>query len=66
MRLQRVASVSGCLFGMYVLTVGLLAASLSPTVAAQEPVRGGTLTMVVQPEPPILVSAFNSAAPIWR
>jgi peptide/nickel transport system substrate-binding protein len=64
MRLQRVASVSGCLFGMYVLTVGLLAASLSPTVAAQEPVRGGTLTMVVQPEPPILVSAFNSAAPI--
>ncbi|MFN8752472.1 MAG: ABC transporter substrate-binding protein, partial [Betaproteobacteria bacterium] len=31
---------------------------------AQEPVRGGTLSMVVQPEPPTLVSAFNSAAPI--
>ena len=32
--------------------------------AAQEPVKGGTLTMIVQPEPPILVSAINSAAPI--
>ena len=33
-------------------------------VGAQQPVRGGTLTMVVQPEPPILVSATNSAGPI--
>lgn len=40
----------------------LLGASVA--VLAQDPVRGGTLTMVVQPEPPTLVSAFNSAAPI--
>jgi peptide/nickel transport system substrate-binding protein len=31
---------------------------------AQEPARGGTLPIVLNPEPPILVSAFNSAAPI--
>lgn len=31
---------------------------------AQQPAKGGTLVMAVQPEPPILVSAFNSAAPI--
>lgn len=35
-----------------------------PLAGAQEPARGGTLTMVVQPEPPGLVSAFNSAGPI--
>jgi len=34
-----------------------------PTLA-QEPTKGGTLTMVVQPEPPTLLSAINSAAPI--
>lgn len=37
---------------------------LAAAVHAQQPVPGGTLTMVVQPEPPILVSAFNSAGPI--
>ncbi|MCW5233608.1 ABC transporter substrate-binding protein [Verminephrobacter eiseniae] len=27
------------------------------------PVRGGTLSLIVQPEPPLLVSAFNAPAP---
>jgi hypothetical protein len=45
------------------LAAVLLAAVCAP-VGAQQPVRGGTLTMVVQPEPPILVSATNSAGPI--
>ena len=31
---------------------------------AQVPRPGGELTAVVQPEPPLLVSAFNSAAPV--
>ena len=39
------------------------AAMLTPAVA-EDIVKGGTLTMLVQPEPPVLVSAFNSAAPI--
>jgi peptide/nickel transport system substrate-binding protein len=38
--------------------------ALPALTMAQEVNRGGTLTMVVQPEPPILVSAFNSAGPI--
>ncbi|MCW5625661.1 MAG: ABC transporter substrate-binding protein [Burkholderiales bacterium] len=42
----------------------LLLATLVVPVGAQEPIRGGTLTMVVQPEPPGLVSAVNPAGPI--
>ena len=43
--------------------LAVLGAALAPAVA-EDVVRGGTLTMIVQPEPPVLVSAFNSAAPI--
>ncbi len=46
--------------------LGAIAAFAVVTSAshAQQPTPGGTLTMVVQPEPPTLVSAFNSAGPI--
>jgi peptide/nickel transport system substrate-binding protein len=46
------------------LLFAVAAAFAAHPVTAQQPARGGTLTMLVQPEPPILVSAFNSAAPI--
>ena len=42
----------------------LAACATVPFAGAQEPAKGGTLTMVVQPEPPTLVSATNSAGPI--
>ncbi len=48
----------------FVVSVSLLVFLGAPLSGAQEPVKGGTLTMVVQPEPPGLVSAFNSAGPI--
>jgi len=38
-----------------------LSCAAGPALSQQ---KGGTLVMVVQPEPPILVSAFNSAGPI--
>lgn len=34
------------------------------SAVAEQPQDGGTLNMIVQPEPPVLVSAINSAAPI--
>lgn len=43
-----------------VLLIALLCVA-GPALSQQ---KGGTLVMVVQPEPPILVSAFNSAGPI--
>jgi peptide/nickel transport system substrate-binding protein len=46
------------------ITLSVIFALLHGPAFAEDPVRGGTLTMVVQPEPPILVSAFNSAGPI--
>ncbi|CAM2968232.1 ABC transporter substrate-binding protein [Cupriavidus taiwanensis] len=45
---------------------GLLAAPASaaaPAQAAEAPRAGGTLTTIIQPEPVILTSALNSAAP---
>jgi peptide/nickel transport system substrate-binding protein len=45
-------------------TASMFACMFALPVIAQEPVKGGTLTMIVQPEPPTLVSAFNSAGPI--
>ncbi|MFJ3057038.1 ABC transporter substrate-binding protein [Herbaspirillum sp. NPDC087042] len=40
-----------------------LLASIALTGAAQAQTRGGTLSAIVQPEPPMLVSAMNSQAP---
>jgi peptide/nickel transport system substrate-binding protein len=40
-----------------------LALTASPVAHAQTPRTGGTLTAVIQPEPVILTSALNSAAP---
>jgi peptide/nickel transport system substrate-binding protein len=48
----------------FLVTAVLAVLASVSTVSAEEPVKGGTLTMVVQPEPPSLVSAFNSAGPI--
>jgi peptide/nickel transport system substrate-binding protein len=42
----------------------LMTWALAVPAIAEQARSGGTLTMIVQPEPPILVSAFNSAAPI--
>ena len=40
------------------------AALAAPAARAQTPKRGGTLVMSIIPEPPTLVSAFNTAAPL--
>ncbi|WP_459618091.1 ABC transporter substrate-binding protein [Bordetella sp. 2513F-2] len=46
------------------LTLGVLAlAAALPLSQAQAQTRGGTLSMIVQPEPPILVPALNQQAP---
>ena len=41
----------------------LLSATLAPAGNAHAQTRGGTLSAIVQPEPPVLVSAINSQAP---
>ena len=51
-------------FARLLATLCAVIALVPAGAGAQEPTRGGTLTMVVQPEPPTLVSAFNSAGPI--
>ncbi len=51
-------------FATWYVAACLFACLFTQAVTAQEPVKGGTLTMIAQPEPPTLVSAFNSAAPI--
>ncbi len=49
--------------GRRAATTGLLAA-LSARPGQAQPSRGGTLVELVQPEPPSLTSAFNTAGPI--
>jgi peptide/nickel transport system substrate-binding protein len=47
--------------------VAALAASLAVSgqaVAQGQPVRGGTLSMILNPEPPVLVTGVNSASPV--
>ena len=51
-------------FLRFLAAAALAACAAVPLAGAQEPAKGGTLTMVVQPEPPSLVSATNSAGPI--
>jgi len=41
----------------------LLAGASQPAVAAETPVYGGTLTAIIQPEPPMLVMGLNQQAP---
>lgn len=46
------------------VAASLLAISAAPGIGfAQTPKRGGTLTAIIQPEPVILTSAINTAAP---
>ena len=40
-----------------------LAAAPSAAFAAETPVKGGTLTAIIQPEPPMLVMGLNQQAP---
>jgi peptide/nickel transport system substrate-binding protein len=40
-----------------------LASSLARPARAQAPRRGGTMTIVLQPEPPMLMLGINQAAP---
>ncbi len=50
------------------VTAGLAAGSLALAIPARAgtPRRGGTLTMVIQPEPPTLVSLTHTAGPTTR
>lgn len=49
------------------LVLGAVTATGAPRMAyAAEPQRGGTLNLVIQPEPPILVSLTHSAGPTTR
>jgi peptide/nickel transport system substrate-binding protein len=34
-----------------------------PSAVAREPIHGGTLTAIIQPEPAILTAVWNTAAP---
>ena len=38
---------------------------LAPAVTKAEPVRGGSLSMILSPEPAGLVSGLNSSSPIY-
>jgi len=44
--------------------VGVLCAGAWPSLAAAAGKRGGTVVMTIIPEPPSMVSAFNTAAPL--
>ncbi|MFT4117716.1 ABC transporter substrate-binding protein [Bradyrhizobium sp.] len=52
----------------FLLASGAAASGLAPRqlLAAEEPRRGGTLNIVIQPEPPILVSLTHTAGPTTR
>ncbi|MCQ9618155.1 ABC transporter substrate-binding protein [Paenalcaligenes niemegkensis] len=45
------------------IKLGLGAAMLAMTFSAGAQTRGGTLSMIVQPEPPVLIPAINQQAP---
>jgi len=47
----------------HALGVLTIAATALPFAAAQAQTRGGTLRMIIQPEPPILIPALNQQAP---
>jgi peptide/nickel transport system substrate-binding protein len=53
--------------GKAILSALVLAASLAVSgqaLAQGTPVRGGTLSMILNPEPPVLVTGVNSASPV--
>ncbi|HEY4134122.1 MAG TPA: ABC transporter substrate-binding protein [Alphaproteobacteria bacterium] len=50
------------LLGALALVAGLAAAG--PAAAQGQPVRGGTLSMILNPEPAVLVSGVNSSSPV--
>ena len=43
----------------------IAAAHIALDAAVADPVRGGTLSMILSPEPPNLVSGLNSASPVY-
>jgi peptide/nickel transport system substrate-binding protein len=47
-----------------IAAAALFLAALSPAAAQQAPARGGTLTFIVQPEPPGLLGQLNTATPV--
>ncbi|MFM1989905.1 MAG: hypothetical protein RJA99_2862 [Pseudomonadota bacterium] len=59
MRLARLAATAALAVLAVLAHVLSPAAALAQTPAAATPVRGGTLTMTVNPEPPFLLSAIN-------
>ena len=49
----------------FVAGMAAASAAFAPSVLAQgQPVRGGTLSMILNPEPPVLVTGVNSASPV--
>lgn len=64
--MTRTAPRFGALLGMAAFAAGLLGAAFAPHAAfAQgQPTRGGTLSMILNPEPPVLVTGVNSASPV--
>jgi len=52
----------GALMGVAALAASLAVAGQA--VAQGQPVRGGTLSMILNPEPPVLVTGVNSASPV--
>ncbi len=62
LRLARPGKVLGAFLGLAALAAGLSAATSA--FAQGQPVRGGTLSMILNPEPPVLVTGVNSASPV--
>ncbi|GAB3457346.1 ABC transporter substrate-binding protein [Insolitispirillum peregrinum] len=56
------ASLMAATLGLPVLS-GAAALSAAPALAADQPTRGGTMNIIVQPEPPILQLGLNQQGP---
>lgn len=47
-----------------ILALAAVATFAAAPALAQQPVRGGSMTMVLTPEPPMLTNGYNSASPV--
>jgi peptide/nickel transport system substrate-binding protein len=62
LRLAQPGKVLGAFLGMAAIAASL---GIATSAHAQgQPVRGGTLSMILNPEPPVLVTGVNSASPV--